>query len=79
MNPIIAASNRTTHPEGLEQVEVLHQLQLMTGVLPIDWLAPLNESPEQQAARLEFRPTCSSASPSTTRRPPAASPSYAAG
>ncbi|MFI7359792.1 hypothetical protein ACIBTP_38400 [Streptomyces avidinii] len=53
MNTIFAASSRTTHPQGL--VEILRQLQLMTGVLPADWLAPLNESAEQQAERLEFQ------------------------
>ncbi|MEV7442961.1 hypothetical protein AB0O22_17710 [Streptomyces sp. NPDC091204] len=55
MNTIFAASSRTTHPQGLEQAEVLHQLQLLTGVRPVDWLAPLNESAEQQAKRLEFQ------------------------
>nr|MDT0519887.1 hypothetical protein [Streptomyces sp. DSM 41633] len=55
MNTIFAASSRTTHPQGLEQVEILRQLQLLTGVLPVNWLAPLNESAEQQAARLEFQ------------------------
>ncbi|MEV8536180.1 hypothetical protein [Streptomyces sp. NPDC051211] len=55
MNTIFAASSRTTHSQGLEQVEVLHQLQLLTGVRPVDWLAPLNESAEQQSERLEFQ------------------------
>lgn len=55
MNTIFAASSRTTHPQGLEQVEVLRQLQLLTGLRPVDWLAPLNESAEQQAERLEFQ------------------------
>ncbi|WP_331719682.1 hypothetical protein [Streptomyces virginiae] len=55
MNTIFAASSRTTHPQGLEQVEILYQLQLMTGVPAVDWLAPLNESAEQQAKRLEFQ------------------------
>ncbi|MFD9078234.1 hypothetical protein [Streptomyces erythrochromogenes] len=54
MNTIFAASSRTTQPQGLEQVEILRQLQLMTGVRPVDWLAPLSESAEQQAERLEF-------------------------
>ncbi|MFG2298472.1 hypothetical protein [Streptomyces sp. NPDC048603] len=55
MNTIFAASSRTTRPQGLEEVEILRQLQLMTGVRPVDWLAPLNESADQQAARLEFQ------------------------
>ncbi|THA53202.1 hypothetical protein [Streptomyces sp. A1136] len=55
MNTIFAARSRTTHPQGLEQVEVLRQLQLLTGVRPVDWLAPLNEPAEQQAKRLEFQ------------------------
>ncbi|TDU67895.1 hypothetical protein [Streptomyces sp. KS 21] len=55
MNTIFAASSRTTHPEGSEQVEILAQLQALTGVRPVDWLAPLNESAEQQAERLEFQ------------------------
>ncbi|MFJ4879958.1 hypothetical protein ACIP93_32790 [Streptomyces sp. NPDC088745] len=55
MNTIIAARSRTTRPQGLEQIEVLHQLQLLTGVRPVDWLAPLDESAEQQAERLEFQ------------------------
>ncbi|WP_411107338.1 hypothetical protein [Streptomyces sp. cmx-4-9] len=55
MNTIFAASSRTTHPQGLEQVEILRQLQLTTGVRPVDWLAPLDESAEQQAERLEFQ------------------------
>ncbi|MFE5718582.1 hypothetical protein [Streptomyces erythrochromogenes] len=55
MNTIFAASSRTTHPQGLEQVEILYQLQLLTGVPAVDWLAPLNESAEQQAKRLEFQ------------------------
>ncbi|MEV7581631.1 hypothetical protein [Streptomyces erythrochromogenes] len=55
MNTILAASSRTTHPQGLEQVELLRHLQLMTGVRPVDWLAPLDESAEQQAERLEFQ------------------------
>ncbi|MBT2406862.1 MULTISPECIES: hypothetical protein [unclassified Streptomyces] len=55
MNTIFAASSRTTHPQGLEQVEILRQLQLLTGVRPVDWLAPLDESAEQQAERLEFQ------------------------
>lgn len=55
MNTIFAASSRMIRPQELEQVEVLHQLQLLTGVRPVDWLAPLNESAEQQAERLEFQ------------------------
>ncbi|MFJ6784501.1 hypothetical protein [Streptomyces yangpuensis] len=55
MNTIFAASSRTTHPQGLEQVEILRHLQLLTGVRPVDWLAPLDESAEQQAERLEFQ------------------------
>ncbi|MFZ3475860.1 hypothetical protein ACODT3_41495 [Streptomyces sp. 4.24] len=55
MNTIFAASSRTTHPQGLEQEEILHQLHLMTGVRRADWLGPLDESAEQQAERLEFQ------------------------
>ncbi|MFG2667631.1 hypothetical protein ACGFY6_25730 [Streptomyces sp. NPDC048387] len=55
MNTILAAPSRPTHPQGLEQVEILYQLQLLTGVRSVDWLAPLNESAEQQAERLEFQ------------------------
>ncbi|MCY0946309.1 hypothetical protein [Streptomyces antarcticus] len=55
MNPIFAANSRTTHPQGLEQVEILHQLRALTGVRAVDWLGPLDESAEQQAERLEFQ------------------------
>lgn len=55
MNTIFAASSRTAGPVGPEQVEILRQLHLITGVQPVDWLGPLNESAEQQAERLEFQ------------------------